>query len=144
MIKAQVLDKILAALYNAVKLLRVRVSSNEIPANEQDSPSRVPQEPGEEQTNTRGFKDNCVYCRRRVGIPPNMYESICYFDLPVLMSKGFSFGIDDSVLWNTDRHGVDWQAIIDGQWIYFAEQLPSGARLGQRKMTHEEFHKLFI
>lgn len=73
-----------------------------------------------------------------------MYHSLGYFDLPIILAKGFTFGIDESLLWGKDKNGVTWQAHVDGKWIYFHEQLPSGARLGRRRMTREEFHQLFI
>jgi hypothetical protein len=72
-----------------------------------------------------------------------MYESLSYFDLTLLLNKGFKFGIADSVLWGTDDFGTEWHAIVDGQWIYFAERLPSGNTLGQRTMKHTEFRQLF-
>lgn len=72
-----------------------------------------------------------------------MYRSLGYFDLPLLLGKGFEFGIAESILWGKDVNGINWQAVIDGQWINFAEQLPSGARLGMKRLTHEEFNALF-
>lgn len=72
-----------------------------------------------------------------------MYQSLGYFDVPLLLGKGFTFGIAESILWGKDKNGTNWQAVVDGQWIYFAEQLPSGARLGSQRMTHEDFNSLF-
>lgn len=72
-----------------------------------------------------------------------MYQSLGYFDVPLLLGKGFKFGIAESILWGKDVKGINWQAVVDGQWINFNEQLPSGARLGGRRMSHEEFNSLF-
>lgn len=67
-----------------------------------------------------------------------------YTDVPVLLGRGFEFGITDEFLWAVDRDGDSWQAHVDGEFIYMAQR-PKGQRslLSRRTMRHGEFYSLF-
>lgn len=73
-----------------------------------------------------------------------MYVSLGYFDLPLLLGQGFTFGIADSILWGKDKKGNEWQAVVDGQWIHFAQRLPKGNTTSLKRMDRNEFHRCFV
>lgn len=74
----------------------------------------------------------------------SMYQSITYFDLPVLIGRGFKFGLTDEVLWGTDKTGKDWQAWIQGKFITFSTRMPDSLTMeSHRKMGRQEFDELF-
>lgn len=72
-----------------------------------------------------------------------MYNNVHYSDLPVLIGKGFKFGMFDTVLWGYAKDGQEYQAVIDGEWIRFAQRLPKGNVTQLEQMDREEFNKTF-
>jgi hypothetical protein len=73
-----------------------------------------------------------------------MHVSLGYFDLPLLLGQGFKFGIADSILWGKDTKGTEYQAVVDGQWLYFAERLPAGNTTSLKRMGRDDFHAKFM
>lgn len=74
-----------------------------------------------------------------------MFASIGYFDLPLLLGAGFSFGIADTVLWGKDKTGQEWHAVVESDnFITFAPRLPSGATGQATRMRRDDFHEKFL
>lgn len=71
-----------------------------------------------------------------------MRQSITCYDLPVLLGRGFKFGVTDEVLWGRCREGKDWQAYIDGEFITFALKVGQVTE-SHRRMSRVEFDERF-
>lgn len=73
-----------------------------------------------------------------------MRESITCYDLPILLSRGFKYGIDDTLLWGKCRDGNEWQAFIQGEFITFSTRQPNSRCMeSHRRMTRREFDERF-
>lgn len=74
-----------------------------------------------------------------------MRNSLTPYDLPVLMTDGWKYGMTSSFLWNTDKNGVSWQIMVDdGEFLQFAQQLQPYRNMSPfQRMTHEEYSALF-
>lgn len=73
-----------------------------------------------------------------------MRESITAYDLPVLIGRGFKYGLTDEVLWGRCRDGKDWQAYIDGEFITFSTRMKNSRCMeSHRRMSREEFDDRF-
>ena len=72
-----------------------------------------------------------------------MNNNMSYYDLPVMLSQGFVFGLADCVLWGRDKNAQEWQAVIDGEFIYFGERRASGGVNQREKMRRTKFQELF-
>lgn len=73
-----------------------------------------------------------------------MRQSITCYDLPVLIGRGFTFGLTDELLWGKCREGKDWQAFIDGEFITFATRMKDSTCMeSHRRMSRTEFDERF-
>ena len=71
-----------------------------------------------------------------------MRQSLTAYDLPIL--RGWSYGICTSFMWKKDKHGVDWQLMVDdGEFLKFAQKIPEGTMSSFASMTHEKYKELF-
>lgn len=71
-----------------------------------------------------------------------MRQSMTCYDLPVLLGRGFTYGLTDEVLWGTCREGNEWQVLFNGEFMTFAKRV---GRLceSHRRMSREEFERRF-
>lgn len=75
---------------------------------------------------------------------PRMSDYITSYDLPLLYSAKFKPGISDTILWQRDTHGVNWQAVADGgEYIMFIEHDNNYMRQPERTMSRQEFKERF-
>lgn len=72
-----------------------------------------------------------------------MYKYLSSYEVPVLLSLGFTFGIADTLLWGAAVDGQEYQVIDNGEWLLFGRRRPSGGVDSHVRMTHREFNKLF-
>ena len=72
-----------------------------------------------------------------------MYKHMSSFEVPVLLARGFSFGIDSSLLWGTDKTGKEYQVVDDDKWLLFGERRGNGGVNAHKRMSRVEFDALF-
>lgn len=73
-----------------------------------------------------------------------MRQSITCYDIPVLLGRGFTFGISDELLWCKDREGKDWQAWVEGEFILFTTRMKDSLCYEpRRRMSRPEFDERF-
>lgn len=74
-----------------------------------------------------------------------MNVSLTYLDMPLLIGRGFTFGITDEVLWGRDKDGDEWQVVAQEKFMQFAKRIPGEYCLleGQRTMKRSDFEELF-
>lgn len=71
-------------------------------------------------------------------------DFVTVYDLPVLISRGFKYGISQEILWGTDNHGIDWQVHEEGVYYMFGKLDKDKNIVPSRTtMPRDEFEKLF-
>lgn len=73
-----------------------------------------------------------------------MYHCLASADVPILLSRGFTYGMTQDILWSPKTsEGKEFQVVDDGRWLLFGERRPNGCVNSHVKMTRNEFYKLF-
>ncbi len=72
-----------------------------------------------------------------------MYPYLSSYEVPVLLSRGFTFGISDEILWGKSNDGREFQVLDDGQWLKFGERRQNGGVNPHHRMSRLEFDALF-
>lgn len=72
-------------------------------------------------------------------------DFITVYDVSLLLSRGFSFGISENFLWCTDVDGERWQAVAEDEYFMFGKRdnTRSGIIMSRSTMTREKFDSLF-
>lgn len=73
----------------------------------------------------------------------NEQDYVTPYDMPLLLSRGFKYGISQEVLWGVDTEGRDWQAWEDGEYYKFGVMTDQRRIISRTSMTRATFDQLF-
>ncbi len=72
-----------------------------------------------------------------------MFKHLSVYDVPVLLSLGFTYGWSGATLWGQTKDGEVYQVVEDGEWLRFGKQRANGGVDPNSRMTHTKFNELF-
>ena len=79
-----------------------------------------------------------------------MSDTLFFLDTPLLIGRGFTFGVTDDFMWAEDKDGGEWQVQLDkGKYLMFSQRVPNELRPEVKTMTRprtmrrDEFHQRF-
>ena len=72
-----------------------------------------------------------------------MYNHMTSFDLSILLTRGFEYGISQEILWGKSNDGREFQVLDNGRWLMFGERRQNGGVNQHRRMLRHEFEAIF-
>ena len=73
----------------------------------------------------------------------NEQDYVTPYDQPLLLARGFKYGIAQEVLWGKDKDGHDWQAWEEGEYYKLGMADDNGRIPSRTTMLRETFEQLF-